>query len=276
VRLVKPVALAIVPTQNAISTPRPADAIEVLEEAARKGRAGIGGVMATVVARHGSAPATPGQKLYLATDGTCIGTVGGGAIEREVIGALEQASRGEPVFETKSFKLGPELGMCCGGSVDVAIETLTALVPCLVIGGGHVATEVAPLLARVGFAVTVVDERDAWGQEGRIAGVSTVVGDFDDVGKSFPQRAAVLVMTHDHALDQRAIEWALKRGFAYVGGVGSRAKAKRTRDRLKAKGFGDADIERVRMPIGVHVGARLPSEIAVAIAAEMVSWRRTG
>ncbi len=81
-------------------------------------------------------------------------------------------------------------------------------------------------------------------------------------------------MTHDHALDQRAIEWALKRGFAYVGGVGSRAKAKRTRDRLKAKGFEDADVERVRMPIGVHVGARLPSEIAVAIAAEMVSWSR--
>ncbi len=262
-------------------TPRPADAIEVLEEAARKGRIGVSGVLATVVARHGSAPATPGQKLYLSVDGTCLGTVGGGAVEREVLEALEQgvavlkgSSDAESVFATRNFRLGPELGMCCGGGVDVLLEVVAARVPCLVIGGGHVASEVAPLLARVGFAVTVVDEREEWGREGRIPNVRTVTGDFDEVGRDLPKRSVVLVMTHDHALDQRAIEWALKRGFAYVGGVGSRAKAKRTRDRLKAKGYADADIERVRMPIGVHVGARLPSEIAVAIAAEMVSWAR--
>ncbi len=235
-------------------------------------------VLATVLARHGSAPATPGQKLLLARDGTCIGTVGGGAIEREVIAALEEALglEGEKVFTTKSFRLGAELGMCCGGSVEVVIEAIAALVPCLVIGGGHVATETAPLLAKLGFAVTVVDERDPWGEEGRIPSVRTLVGDFDDVGRDMPRSAAVLVMTHDHALDQRAIEWALKQGFAYVGGVGSRAKAKRTVDRLEAKGFPESDRSRVRMPIGVHVGARLPAEIAVSIAAEMVAWRRGG
>ena len=253
----------------------------MLEEAARKGREGVAGAMATVLARHGSAPATPGQKLYLATDGTCVGTVGGGAIEREVIAALDQAVsalRGgadpESLFATKSFRLGPELGMCCGGGVEVLVEPIAGLVPCLVVGGGHVATATAPLLARVGFAVTVVDERDAWGEDGRIPSVRCVAGEYDEVGRELPKSAAVLVMTHDHALDQRVIEWALKRGFSYVGGVGSRAKAKRTRDRLEAKGFSIEDRDRVRMPIGVHVGARLPEEIAVAIAAEMVAWRR--
>ena len=151
---------------------------------------------------------------------------------------------------------------------------LVGLVPLLVVGGGHVATAAAPLLARVGFAVTVVDARDAWGEDGRIPGVRTVVGDYDDVGKTFPSGGAVLAMTHDHALDQRVIEWALKRGFAYVGGVGSRAKAKRTRDRLAAKGFSEEDRARIRMPVGISVGARLPDEIAVAIAAELVAWRR--
>jgi xanthine dehydrogenase accessory factor len=252
-----------------------------LDVAAKKGREAVAGVMATVLARHGSAPATPGQKLYLAIDGTCVGTVGGGAIEREVLAALGEAAdslRGgadaETLFTTKSFRLGAELGMCCGGGVDVLIEPIVSLVPCLVIGGGHVATATAPLLARVGFAVTLVDERDAWGEEGRIPGVRCVVGDYDEVGRDFPKSAAVLVMTHDHALDQRALEWALARGFAYVGGVGSRAKAQRTRDRLEAKGFAPADRERLRMPIGLHVGARLPDEIAVAIAAEMVAWKR--
>jgi xanthine dehydrogenase accessory factor len=261
--------------------PRPADAPAVLDAAARKGREGVAGVMATVLARHGSAPATPGQKLYVSTDGTCLGTVGGGAIEREVLaalaGAIEAMRAGadpEGLFATRSFHLGAELGMCCGGGVDVLIEPIAGLVPCLIVGGGHVATAAAPLLARVGFAVTVVDEREAWGEEGRIPGVRCVVGDFDDVGRELPKSAVVLVMTHDHALDQRVVEWALRQGFAFVGGVGSRAKAKRTRDRLEAKGFSEEDRERVRMPIGVHVGARLPEEIAVAIAAEMVAWRR--
>jgi len=261
--------------------PRPADSPDVLAAAAEKGREGVAGAMATVLARHGSAPATPGQKLYCATDGTCLGTVGGGAIEREVLEALGAAidslragADPEAIFATKGFRLGAELGMCCGGGVEVLIEPIVGLVPCLVVGGGHVATATAPLLARVGFAVTVVDARDAWGEEGRIPGVRCVVGEFDDVGRDFPKSAAVLVMTHDHALDQRVVEWALKRGFAYVGGVGSRAKAKRTRDRLEAKGFSEAERDRVRMPIGVHVGARLPEEIAVAIAAEMVAWKR--
>jgi xanthine dehydrogenase accessory factor len=259
-----------------LPVPAPASAPRVLEVAATCAGMGINGGMATVVARHGSGPGTPGQKLYLASDGTCLGTVGGGAVERAVLEALVAmvGKGGDAKHALREFKLGPELGMCCGGRVDVMLEPIEGLVPCLVVGGGHVATALAPMLAKVGFAVTVVDGRDAWAEEGRIPGVRCVAGDFDDVGKTIDPRGVVLVMTHDHALDQRAIEWALKRGYAYVGGIGSRAKAERTRQRLEAKGFPEEDRARVKMPLGVHVGARLPEEIAVAVAAEMVAWRR--
>ena len=228
--------------------------------------------MATVLARHGSAPGTPGQKLYVAADGTALGSVGGGAIEREVLLALlEMLDADDAEHSVKSFKLGPELGMCCGGQLEVLVEPIARLVPCLIVGGGHVATATAPLLARIGFAVTVADSRDGWGAEGRIPGVRCVQDDYDDVGAN--PDGVVLVMTHDHQLDQQAIEWALKKKFAYVGGIGSRAKAKRTRDRLAAKGFSAEDIARVVMPIGLAVGARHPEEIAVAIAAAMVAWK---
>jgi xanthine dehydrogenase accessory factor len=235
--------------------------------------------MATVIERHGSSPSTPGQKLYLASDGTCVGTVGGGAIEREVLAALVRlnaAGAGDRVHAVRELKLGAELGMCCGGRSVVLVEPIDGLVPCLIVGAGHVATAVAPMLARLGFAVTVVDAREAWTTEGRIPGVQLVEGEFDVLCSEFPTRGALLVMTHDHGLDQRAIEWGLKRGFTYVGGVGSRAKAERTRQRLEAKGFSEADRARVRMPIGVPIKARLPEEIAVSIAAEMVAFRREG
>jgi xanthine dehydrogenase accessory factor len=230
--------------------------------------------MGTILERHGSTPSTPGQKLWVGADGSCVGTVGGGAVEREILAKLAtMAASGGGAHELRTFTLGAELGMCCGGRVVALLEPISGLVPCLVVGGGHVATALAPLLARVGFAVTVVDARDAWGREGRIEGVTCVVGDYDDTGAAFPSTSALLVMTHDHARDQDAIEWGLRKGFAFVGGVGSRAKAQRTRDRLTAKGFPEADIARVRMPLGVSIGARLPDEIAIAIASELIGWR---
>lgn len=270
----KPILLKLAPTPPAAWIAEPADPMTVLEIAADRARRGVLGAMATVLARRGSAPATPGQKIYVAADGTCVGTVGGGAVEREVMDALVGMLRGANDHRVHTFKLGAELGMCCGGSVDLLLEPLDAQTPLLIVGAGHVATALGPLLGRVGFAVTVVDAREAWAKEGRIEGVRSVVGDYDDVGRDLPKSAAVLVMTHDHALDQQAIEWALAKKFAFVGGVGSRAKAQRTRDRLEHKGVPEEDRARVRMPLGLGIGARLPQEIAVSIAAEMVAWRR--
>jgi xanthine dehydrogenase accessory factor len=255
--------------------PRTAGAADVLEAAVACSRRGTRAMMATVVERHGSAPGTPGQKLLLAEDGACVGTVGGGAVERAVLEALAQAlAARDPKHELRTFALGPELGMCCGGRLEVMLEPIAALVPCLLVGGGHIASALAPLLAKLGFSIVVADERDAWSADRGVENVRVVHGEFDEAGRDVDARGVCLVMTHDHALDQRAIEWALKRGFAFVGGVGSRAKAERTRKRLEAKGFSEEDRARVRMPLGVDVGARLPDEIAVAIAAEMVAWVR--
>lgn len=260
---------------SSFPNPKTASKIVVLETAAAAMGRGVRGAMATVLERHGSAPGTPGQKLFYGADGTCVGTVGGGAIERAILEALCALVRDEHArHEVRTFKLGAELGMCCGGRLSVLLEPMDALVPCLVVGGGHVATAVAPLLATIGFSVTVVDAREGWGEEGRIPGVRCVPGEFDEVGRAIDPRGVCLVMTHDHRLDQRAIEWALKHGFAFVGGVGSRAKAERTRQRLEAKGFSEEDRARVRMPIGLDIGARSPEEIAVAIAAEMVAWSK--
>ncbi|MBX3208336.1 MAG: XdhC family protein [Labilithrix sp.] len=265
----RPISTEVLPV------PSPGDVSAVLASAAAAAARGVAGAMATVLERHGSAPGTPGQKLFVAEDGACVGTVGGGAVERAVLEALVAIVTSPAAkHDVRTFKLGAELGMCCGGRLVVLLEPIAGLVPSLVVGAGHVATAVAPLLARVGFAVTVVDARDAWGEGGRIAGVRSIAGEFDEVGVEVDPRGVCLVMTHDHALDQRAIEWALRRGFAYVGGVGSRAKAERTRQRLEAKGFSEADRARVRMPIGVDVGARTPDEIAVAIAAELIAWRK--
>ncbi len=262
---------------------------EVLRQALAALSSGASVALATVVARHGSAPATPGQKLALVDRGAsadarffAIGTVGGGAIEKVVLAAMRDVlgdAASAPRIHT--FRLGPALGMCCGGSADVLVEPLRPSLGVVIVGAGHVGMSTAPLLATLGFRVVLVDAREGAADPERLAGlggVSFVAAEHDEpevleaLGVS-PEGAFCVVMTHDHQLDQRVIEWALGRGFAYVGGVGSRAKAKRTKERLAAKGTADADVERVRMPVGIDIGARRPAEIAVSIAAELVRER---
>lgn len=270
------------PLENdeALPSPRNGEPAEVLRAAAEAAAVGARVVLATVLERRGSAPSTPGQKLLLDETGFCLGTVGGGAIERSVLLALRKrlahASETPAPASVETYKLGPELGMCCGGGVDVLVEEIAAATPAFLVGAGHIGSAVAPLLARCGFAVTLVDERDELAERdaGKHERVRRIAGDFVFVGRQLPRRSLVLTMTHDHQLDQRVVEWALKEKFAFVGGVGSRAKAARTRARLEAKGFSSEDVARVRMPIGLDVGARTPDEIAVSIAAELIALRR--
>jgi len=260
---------------------RTASAPEVLREALARLDAGGRVVVATVLRRRGSAPSTPGQKLALLTRDEALGTVGGGAVEREVLAAMQRAFDGgkcEP--EIVRHELGASLGMCCGGAVEVLIEPMEASVRVLVVGAGHVGAALAPILAGLGFRVVVADPRDgALAARGLASGPNLVAlgleHDDDEVLAALgdPSAAIVLVMTHDHQLDQEILEWALGLGARFVGGVGSRAKAARTRQRLEAKGFVEADIERVRMPLGLAIGARSPGEIAISIAAEVVSLR---
>lgn len=270
--------------------PRSAAPEEVLREALEALARGRTVALATVIARHGSAPSTPGQKLAVVAgeDGlSAVGTVGGGAVEHAVLRAMVASLDGDEGHpRTETFRLGPSLGMCCGGSATILLEPLRPSIAVLIVGAGHVGTETAPLLARLGFRVTLADAREEAAGEGRaapLAGDATgalrvVCAEHDDpevlagLGAP-PERSFCVVMTHDHQLDQAVIGWALSRGFAFVGGVGSRAKATRTRERLRARGVDEAQIARVRMPVGVDIGARRPAEIAIAVAAELVRVR---
>ena len=149
--------------------PRTALPHEVLRAALEALDQGRRVVLATVVARHGSAPSTPGQKLALFHDRAALGTIGGGAVERVVLARMIEAQRDpEAVPRVETFRLGASLGMCCGGSVEVLIEPLEPLVHVLVVGAGHVGAFTAPLLASAGFRVTLCDTREAAADPERI------------------------------------------------------------------------------------------------------------
>jgi xanthine dehydrogenase accessory factor len=157
----------------------------------------------------------------------------------------------------------------------------------IVFGLGHVARNLGPLLAQLGFAVVVCDDGDTGATEQAPAWASRVIESFDvdeierELG-GFTADDRLLIVTRDHAIDQQLLEKLIARDdLAYLGMIGSRGKVGRFRKRLEAKGLldgerGAARWARLRAPIGVAVGAETPEEIAVAIAAELVAVRRTG
>lgn len=253
---------------------------EVMRIASEACECGVYVIVATVLVRRGSAPSTPGQKLVLLETKECFGTIGGGAIERDVLIKMVQmmiSYRETPhLYSTlETYKLGSSLGMCCGGSVDILIESMVPQVSTLLIGAGHVGCATAQLLSRCGFAVILVDEREGWFEHRAFdSRIQCISGEFMSAAHLVSRRSIVIAMTHDHQLDQKVIEWALRERFDFVGGVGSRAKLARTVARLEAKGFSELDITRIRMPVGLTIGARTPDEIAVSIAAELIAWVR--
>ena len=165
-------------------------------------------VLATVIESAGSTPQKPGSKMVVLGDGGLRGTVGGGAIEHQIIQAaraLLESPESTRVIETH---LTHELGMCCGGRMKVFLEKHGAPPRLTVFGAGHVARELALLAHRVGFRVTVVDARPEWASAERFPGIELVLKDPADHARTLSGGTGhcFCITTHDHPLDQAVVE----------------------------------------------------------------------
>ena len=146
-----------------------------------------------------------------------------------------------------------------------------------VFGGGHVAQELVPVLAHIGFRCTVMDDREEFARPALFpAAQQVVLGDFrriSDYLQIGPQDY-VCVMTRGHAFDTVVQAQVLRCHPCYCGVIGSRHKAVGVRRVLKEEyGLTDAELDQVTTPIGLDIQAETPAEIAISIAAQMLRHR---
>lgn len=234
-------------------------------------------VLATVIASHGSTPQKPGSKMAVLEGGALRGTIGGGAIEKQIIdAALQLLADASAQTRTLDTHLTHDLGMCCGGRMTVFLEKHATAPSLYVFGAGHVAKEVAALASHVGFRVSVIDERAEWLTAERFPTATRRPEPPEVVAKALAGGADVYacVVTHDHPLDQACVEALLRKPLAWLGVIGSRRKAERFRQRLEASGFDQQDVRRFESPMGVDINALTPKEIAVSIVARLIEVRR--
>ncbi|WP_159950533.1 xanthine dehydrogenase accessory protein XdhC [Rhizobium sp. 18065] len=245
-------------------------------------------VLVDVIDAKGSTPRDAGAFMLVA-EAVVFGTIGGGHLEFLAIEkARTMLGTGERQAEL-DVPLGPEIGQCCGGRVKLALNCLTdesraafvaeqaaahhRLTQIHLYGAGHVGLALAAALAPLPFNVTLIDTRaDIDGQvpDGiafrRVAMPEAEIATLADGG-------AVIILTHDHALDFLIAKEALARpDLRYIGMIGSATKRATFSRWLAREDAAGADIGRLILPIGgTSVRDKRPQVIAAMVAAELLS-----
>jgi xanthine dehydrogenase accessory factor len=157
---------------------------------------------------------------------------------------------------------------------------LTVYVPApqlVITGAVHISQALAPIGMLLGYDVTIVDPRTAFASIERFPDVK-VIAEWPDTALpplGIDRYTAFVALTHDPKIDDPALLHALSRDCFYIGALGSKKTHGRRVARLRDQGVSDADIGRIHAPIGLHIGAISPAEIAVAIMAQITERLRT-
>ncbi|WP_221796704.1 xanthine dehydrogenase accessory protein XdhC [Oceanobacter mangrovi] len=239
-------------------------------------RSGQPHVLVTVISTGGSTPRAAGSKMLVLDENT-IDTIGGGQLEYQATHiARELLLAHEPQQLIKQVLLGADAGQCCGGYATLLFESYPAReAQLLMFGAGHVAKALVQILGQLPVATRWIDNRpELFPASGSLPSHIECV--YAETPEDLLQNAApgsrVLILTHDHALDYRLAETALKLDrFASVGVIGSANKSARFRHRLVSSGVSEAQMATLICPIGLtEVGGKLPMEVAVSVAGQLI------
>ena len=210
------------------------------------------------------------------------------AARRPAIVVLDPASGQQRLVKARDIATDPlraelstQLRMGTSGIIEAGgrklfLNVYAPTARLVIVGAVHISQALAPLARSLDYDVTVVDPRTAFASPERFPDVP-LVAEWPDVALpplNIDHYTAFVAVTHDPKIDDPALLHALERDCFYIGALGSRNTHARRSERLRAQGASDADIARIHAPIGMDIGAISPSEIAVAIMAEITAQLR--
>ena len=183
--------------------------------------------------------------------------------------ALAQPALVEALATARSARVPVEGG-------ELFVDVLRPLPTLIVVGGVHIAVALVTLARTLGFRTVVVDPRSAFANKERFPHADRLESGWPDEALTrigLTSSTAVAVLTHDPKLDDPALRAALPSPAFYVGALGSRGTQAKRRQRLLEAGLAEAEVDRLRAPIGLDLGGRSPEEIALSVMAEVVAAR---
>ncbi len=247
------------------------------------------GILVTVVATKGSVPRGPGTHMVVFARGE-YGTIGGGHLEFQALEHARLMLSERTTAHRLSQVLGPSLGQCCGGAVDLSFErvhaddlwrlhqqSVLARHPLALFGGGHVGKALVNTLAPLPFSVRWIDSRDEIFPGALPEHVACEHSDpVQAAVAGLASGSRVLIMSFSHAEDLDIVIACLNRQRAqgdlpFVGLIGSQTKWATFSRRLENRGFSPDEIAHITCPIGLPgITGKEPEIIAVAVAAQLL------
>lgn len=242
-------------------------------------KTGVRAALAIVIRTEGSVPRKPGTKMIIFGDGKNIGTLGGGDLENRVIEqALESIREGTP--RIASFTLDMEKGkldMMCGGTVEVYIEPLLPSEKLIIFGAGHITRSLAPMMIKIGFLVTVVDDSPDFVKKDYFPDIEDVhIEDMEVFAGSVSSdpKTYIIVLSRGFSRDKAILGQLLKKEFRYIGMIGSQRKLENIIKALQEEGISKEALSTLKSPVGLDIGAETPEEIAISIAGEILAMKK--
>lgn len=235
-------------------------AYELVESEARAGRWAV-----AAAPLHG-----PSTRLVILEDGTLHGSLGNPALDAE---AARLAAGRMPHGASGTARLG---GGAPGEGREVFFEVHGPAATLVVIGGGAVAMPLVSLASVLGLRTLVVDARERFATRERFPSADEIrIGIPSDLLAEIPlgPSTSVVLLAHDYKFDLPALRELVRREAGYVGLLGSRRRGKAMLDFLREEGISAERLRRIRVPVGLDIGAQTPQEIALAILAEAVAER---
>lgn len=260
----------------------PESAATLYEQLSALEREGTAFVLVILTESLGSTPQDTGAKMLVTAAGLHAGTVGGGKVEAKAIAVAQEMladATGTP--RLVNWALKTDAGMTCGGSVKLYFEPHAgagagAKWPVWIFGAGHVVQALVPVLAPLDCQLTVIDPRREWlDRLPRARNVRYIeAAEPSDLVPTIPDHAFVLCLTKGHASDRPVLQRALaERNFPFLGAIGSQAKASVLQQELIAAGLPAKRAGEFHCPVGLPFGNNDPREIALSIAAQLLTER---
>lgn len=236
---------------------------------------------------RGSSPREAGAQMFVTAE-ALFGTIGGGQLEHRAIDAARQMLRAGDMARHLDLPLGPEIGQCCGGRVEVTLTRMSrsgrqkavesdmvaqeAQPAVYILGAGHVGRALAQQFQHLPVRTILIDQRaeELSLSDAAVETRHSAIPEFDIL--TAPAGSAFIVLTHDHGLDFLLASAALERpDAAYVGLIGSATKRVKFRNWCHTHCDG-LSIAPLICPIGAAGNRdKRPAVIATFVVAEVIA-----
>jgi xanthine dehydrogenase accessory factor len=243
-------------------------------------------IKAKIINTEGSAPREKGIYMMISKD-DIFGTIGGGHMEFLVINKSKNLLKnGIKKSETLNIPLGPGIGQCCGGYVQIqlthhangagSIENSLENNNLFIFGAGHIGQALSSKSLDLNFNVHLIDSRKNFLLMNKYEDIEYILAKQPwKLIKNLSPNSYFIILTHSHDYDFKIInEILIYKSFKFIGLIGSKTKKNRFSSMLEKNGHEKKLINLIECPVGLNINhSKEPNEIAISILAKLIDYK---